>query len=491
MGLDFHHFVRRGKSETAGNAIFKQFHVDILKLDDFFAIHANQMVVRGVFQKVGIVNFRLPSQIQFPEQTALHQQRKCPVNCCTGHGRIDLSRHNEEFFGIEMLRGAESGLDNGIPLRGFAQPFARKIAIQNFPYTLSGGSFHLRVRVMRTRHESRRGKGQRATAKESGVPLLHSCPGGVRPSPVHSPWRCKHRTPSRNGNRKCKDFVAFALAVVHPLSYSHFRSSNQYSSVMGKVLLYASIAVTLATTALGFINKGKLAASKEELASAQQQAQQKVAAAEQALKDLKSTKDSLATTTAEKEQVAAQTDSLKADLEKNKSQVSDLSTQVTAKEAQISELTAKIEAANSKIETLNASQTATPTGPSPELQAELQEKEALITKLQADLDSSRVQLEELRKKDSDRIAQKMRNGLEGRILAVNQAWNFVVLNLGDRNGVVGNAEMLIKRGNQLVGKLRVTSVEPSTSIADIVTNSVPRGINIQPGDNVIYQATAE
>ena len=54
-----------------------------------------------------------------------------------------------------------------------------------------------------------------------------------------------------------------------------------------------------------------------------------------------------------------------------------------------------------------------------------------------------------------------------------------------------NAEMLIKRGNQLVGKVRVTSVEPSTSIADIVANSVPRGLSIQPGDNVIYQATAE
>ena len=121
----------------------------------------------------------------------------------------------------------------------------------------------------------------------------------------------------------------------------------------------------------------------------------------------------------------------------------------------------------------------------------MQEQETLIAKLQSDLESSRGQLETLRKKDQDRTALKMRNGLEGRILAVNQAWNFVVLNLGDKNGVVGNAEMLIKRGTQLVGKVRVTSVEPSTSIADIVANSVPRGLSIQPGDNVIYQATAE
>lgn len=260
---------------------------------------------------------------------------------------------------------------------------------------------------------------------------------------------------------------------------------------MGKVLLYASIAVTLATTALGFINKGKLAASKDELASAQQQMQQKLASVDQVQKDLKAAKDSLATVTAEKDQAAAQAETIKGDLEKNKSQVTDLSSQIAAKDTQITELNAKIEEATNKIATLSSATPAAPSGPSPEDQAKMQEQETLIAKLQADLDASRSQLEELRKKDADRLALKMRNGLEGKILAVNQAWNFVVLNLGDRNGVVGNAEMLIKRGNQLIGKVRVTSVEPSTSIADVVSNSIPRGLSIQPGDNVIYQATAE
>lgn len=259
---------------------------------------------------------------------------------------------------------------------------------------------------------------------------------------------------------------------------------------MGKVLLYVSIVVTLVTTALGFINKGKFSATKDELASAQQLAQQKTAAAEQTAKDLKATKETLATVTAEKDQVTAEVTSIKSDLDKQKSQVTDLTSQITAKETKVTELTAQLEAAELKLK--NTPETAaTPSGPSPEDQAKLQEQETLITKLQGDLDASRSQLEELRKKDADRVALKMRNGLEGRILAVNQAWNFVVLNLGDRNGVVGNAEMLVKRGNQLVGKVRVTSVEPSTSIADIVSSSVPRGVSIQPGDNVIYQATAE
>ncbi|MCX7869570.1 MAG: hypothetical protein N2322_06425, partial [Terrimicrobiaceae bacterium] len=98
---------------------------------------------------------------------------------------------------------------------------------------------------------------------------------------------------------------------------------------------------------------------------------------------------------------------------------------------------------------------------------------------------------DLRKREADRQALKMRDGLQGRILAVNQAWNFVVLNLGDKNGVVSNAEMLVKRGNSLIGKVRITSVEPATSIADIIPSSVPAGVMISPGDQVIFQAAAQ
>ena len=259
---------------------------------------------------------------------------------------------------------------------------------------------------------------------------------------------------------------------------------------MGKVLLYASIAVTLAATAIGFGNKNKLSSARDSLVSTQQETKDKVAAAEQAQKNLKEAKDTLTKLTAEKDQATAQLESVKADAEKNKTQVADLTAQVGTKDSEITKLTADIQAKEAQIKTLSETTPAAPAGPAVD-PVVIAEKEALITKLQGDLDASRTQLADIRKKDNDRTALKMRNGLEGRILAVNQAWNFVVLNLGDRNGVVGNAEMLIKRGNQLVGKVRVTSVEPSTSIADIVAKSVPSGVNIQPGDNVIYQATAE
>ena len=79
-----------------------------------------------------------------------------------------------------------------------------------------------------------------------------------------------------------------------------------------------------------------------------------------------------------------------------------------------------------------------------------------------------------------------RAGVHGTVLAYNQAYNFVVLNLGARNGVESNSEMLVLRDGTLIGKIRISSVEPATAIGDIMTNSLARGVQVQPGDSVIY-----
>jgi hypothetical protein len=83
-----------------------------------------------------------------------------------------------------------------------------------------------------------------------------------------------------------------------------------------------------------------------------------------------------------------------------------------------------------------------------------------------------------------------RAGVHGTVLASNQAYNFVVLNLGARNGVEPNSEMLVLRDGTLIGKIRISSVEPATAIGDIIGNSLARGVQVQPGDSVIYAGTS-
>jgi hypothetical protein len=134
---------------------------------------------------------------------------------------------------------------------------------------------------------------------------------------------------------------------------------------------------------------------------------------------------------------------------------------------------------------------------------------ASVTELQAQLDEARRQLDNA-EREKVFLAEKTENlppqakavqeqpsrrrvanqpGLHGTVLAVNQAYNFVVLNLGGRQGVETNAEMLVLRGGTLIGKIRVSSVEPATAIGDIISSTLPRGVQVQPGDIVIYAGT--
>jgi hypothetical protein len=117
------------------------------------------------------------------------------------------------------------------------------------------------------------------------------------------------------------------------------------------------------------------------------------------------------------------------------------------------------------------------------------EKAFLSEKLRDVQDRADQPKEGKKRREAVRETAPRRTGLRGTILAVNQAYNFVVLNLGTRHGVESNAEMLVLRDGALIGKIRISSVEPATAIGDIITGSLARGAQIQPGDNVIYAGT--
>lgn len=260
---------------------------------------------------------------------------------------------------------------------------------------------------------------------------------------------------------------------------------------MGKILLFASFLFVAASGVLGFLSKNKLDAARESLAASESkisQAQQSLASTE---KKLTEANTNLATAKTERDQATSQVASLQSDVEKARADVTSVTTQKTAAESQVAQLQADNQAKQQEIDNLRNAQPTPAPGPTQEQLAIAEEQKTLISQLQQKLDNQTSELSKYRQADEDRKMGLMRPGTEGKILAVNPAWNFVVLSLGDKNGVVNNAELLIKRGRQLIGKVRVTSVEPSTSIADIVSNSVPQGVVINPGDRVIYQATAE
>jgi hypothetical protein len=120
-----------------------------------------------------------------------------------------------------------------------------------------------------------------------------------------------------------------------------------------------------------------------------------------------------------------------------------------------------------------------------QLDAAEREKSLLSEKVESVRERS-AQLEDEKKR---RAVAHRKVGVQGKILAVNQAYNFVVLNLGGRNGVEPHSEMLIVRDGTFIGKIRISSVEPAIAIGDIITSTLARGVQVQPGDIVIYAGT--
>jgi len=257
---------------------------------------------------------------------------------------------------------------------------------------------------------------------------------------------------------------------------------------MGKILLYVSILFSLVTAILGFLNRGTLVSTREALAASESSLSQTKSSLAKTEGELKTTKEGLTAATTEKEALAGQLTTAQQKASTAEAQVGQLNTQLTEKTNQITQLEADNKAKDEQIAKFASTGTGEGANSTQltELQTQIQEKDALVTSLQTQLDSAKGQVQEYTEREKNRLAETMKKGLEGRVLAVNNAWNFVVLSLGDRNGIVNNAEMLVKRGNQLVGKVRITSVEPSSSIADIVSNN-SGNLTIQPGDNVIYQ----
>ncbi|MDB6037775.1 MAG: hypothetical protein JWM99_1616 [Verrucomicrobiales bacterium] len=75
-------------------------------------------------------------------------------------------------------------------------------------------------------------------------------------------------------------------------------------------------------------------------------------------------------------------------------------------------------------------------------------------------------------------------GTKGKVIAVDPKYDFVVLDIGGNQGVLKDAKMLVNRGGKLVAKVKITSVQPDRSIANIMPEW--KQDEIMEGDQVLY-----
>lgn len=126
----------------------------------------------------------------------------------------------------------------------------------------------------------------------------------------------------------------------------------------------------------------------------------------------------------------------------------------------------------------------------------LTEKQAKKTELMAQVEAAnqtkQVEVAKVKEEEQYQVqrAQKLAvNGLVATVIAVNKEWGFVMVNAGRQHGVGADASLLVKRGNSRIARLRIVNLEDASTVADVVDESIVRGIDVQPGDKVIFETT--
>ena len=273
-------------------------------------------------------------------------------------------------------------------------------------------------------------------------------------------------------------------------------SSSATSAVTQKNVIGLSILFLALAAIFGALNSHKMKVLRTNVANAEAA---RLALANRRVTQQQDLKPREMTGTGEEDKIAeAESKAAKAeaDLAQSQKEKADLQTRLDANQSETASLRKRVEEAE-KAAKPSETPAAAAAGSVAELQAQLddarrqldsaeKEKVFLSEKLQSAQERSAPPQEERKRRETG----TRRTGVRGTVLAVNQAYNFVVLNLGARQGVEPNSEMLVLREGTLIGKIRISSVEPATAIGDIITGSLARGVQVQPGDTVIYAGTS-
>lgn len=163
--------------------------------------------------------------------------------------------------------------------------------------------------------------------------------------------------------------------------------------------------------------------------------------------ELARTRQELADTRAELARTQQQLEQTRQQLAQARQQIGELETQVAGLEAQVEDF--KFEVASH--------------------QETIRSQEDEIIRLRAQLGFGEGDITEV-------------PAVAGKVLLVNPEWNFVVVDLGREDKLLPNVEMIVHRGEQMIGRVRISAVMDRISVAEIERDW--QQIPIQEGDRV-------
>lgn len=126
-----------------------------------------------------------------------------------------------------------------------------------------------------------------------------------------------------------------------------------------------------------------------------------------------------------------------------------------------------------------------------DLEGQIADKQELIAQHEDSIQGLKRENKELwaktpeGRKFSQQAAGKDMQDIKGSIIAVNSEWNFVVLDLGSDIGMKSGVDAIVHRADQLVGKVKISSVDEKSCVANIIPEWME--LDIQKGDQIFFQ----
>lgn len=268
---------------------------------------------------------------------------------------------------------------------------------------------------------------------------------------------------------------------------------------MIRILLFATIAFSLASGTLAYLTRQKA----EELSGNLKSTSLSVTETKSAASKLK---EENKTAQARIEELSKSAEAQKAQAEQVAANLKESESKATKLEADVAEKAKKMEALDRQLKEAIAAAKPPAPMPDPAQEQKIVELGKELEKVKQDAEKEQKRLAdeaaELKKKVTQLVAKNNPNPgggasgsggsgaaapkvVSGNVVAVNDGWNFVVVDLGDKNGVTPETTLLVQRNGKAVANLKITEVRPKHVSAEVEALEGKRRERVHLGDTVV------
>ena len=271
---------------------------------------------------------------------------------------------------------------------------------------------------------------------------------------------------------------------------------------MIRILLFATIALSLVSASLAFLTRQKAEELAGSLSSTKQSVNETKSSASKLKEENKTAQSRIEELSKSAEEQKALADKVATNLKESESKGTKLEAEVTEKAKKVDALARQLEEAVAAAKTVAAAPDPAQEQKMAKLSEDLEKTKQSAEAEQKRLMQKAVELEgkvaQLTAKNKAASGGGEAGGggsggggngapkvVSGTVVAVNEGWNFVVVDLGDKNGVTPETNLEVRRNGKVVAYLKVTEVRPKHVSAGVEYAEGNRREKVLLGDTVV------